>query len=144
MDLHRDLDTRILFYNERARLHKAHSSLFRILHYCLGWPQVLLIVVITALTGSKQSDTIEFVLGLIASVIAVSLTFFRIQERGSKHHISAMQWTDLALDLATSEKLDESFGELERTATEKEKFIRSYEPPFCKSDCLGVICKVTS
>jgi len=135
-----DLQSRSQSFEKKSNIHRSHSAFFNTMFHLLGWPQVILTVAITSLNGSQPNDMTAFVLGLISSILVVSINFFRLNERGNRHHISALQWEELSLDVKT-EKLDiendiEDFDSLEKICTEKEKFIRAYEPPLC-SNCIG-------
>lgn len=119
-------------FDEAARKHSLYSGIYTIIHSLIGWPQVILAVLITSINGMTKMDSV-FVMGLFNSILSVTLVFFKITDRASKHHASKCQWEDLSIDAEyclvnfDEQKMDE----FEVSVVEKQKFIKSYEPPFC-------------
>lgn len=130
MDGH--LNLRKNSYFTRAKRHSAYSVVLTLLHYAIGWPQVILTVIITSINGATQFDTL-FVLGVCASVLSVTLVFFKILDKAGRHSTSKDQYTDLALDIeqALLDPDEAKINLFEVTMLEREKMISQYAPTFC-------------
>lgn len=126
------LELRKLSYTSRAKRHSAYATVLTLLHYSIGWPQVILTVIITSINGATEISPV-FVLGVLASVLSVSLVFFKILDKAGQHSTSKDQYTDLALDIEQA-LLDPSKTKInmfEASMLEREKFISAYAPSFC-------------
>ena len=79
---------------------------------------------------------ISFWVGLSAVILSIVTTFFKLEERTGKHHVSHVQYSDLYNDLHISllEEHDErKVEEWINLYNEKEKFINAYEPNISSS-----------
>ena len=120
----------------KSKRHAYYSNLLTVIHYAIGWPQVVLVVLITSINGMIRMDSL-FVLGLFNSILAMSAVFFKVLEKAGKHRTTKGQWKDLAIDIQTAllGSDEQKIKAFEITMLEKEKFIRNYEPSFCFDIC---------
>ncbi len=127
-------------YKAAAHNHKKHQDFFGKIFYGIGYPQVILSLAITILTGSKHdsnnidtTNTIAFVLGFLSSILSTTLVFFRIEEKSSDHKSAGRQFNELAKELRVfllSRHTVEELEKQEEILLEKEKFIDSFAPNY--------------
>lgn len=130
-----DLKARQELSINKADRHSVHSNFYHILHYCIGYPQVILSAVIAALTANKPGLDLIFAFSLLNTILSLTLVFFKVTQLAQLHHASKGQWDELAMDIRTGLLL-EDLKTLEQVTLEKEKFIKNYEPNFCGSQCI--------
>lgn len=142
-----DLSNRLKMYEVRSYNHKKHEKYHNNIWRGLGYPQVVLGIVISVIFGSSgfsepfdKLAIIGFAFGFTQTILAATLVFFNIQEKSNKHHNTSSQLSDLHKDLRVFLLYKHDFEELEEMETlmlEKEKFIDSYAPNL--SGIIGVV-----
>lgn len=130
---------------DHAKNEKYYTKLF----YAFGFVQVVFVTIATTFSGAAGIDgsgntlnLVAFWFGLTATIFSIVTTFFKLEERAGRHHVSHSQYDDLFRDLDNSllEQHDErSVEEWITLYNEKEKFINAYEPNKSGSCLYGCI-----
>ncbi len=120
-----------------SKIHSKNETFYNKLFYSFGFIQVILVTVITTLSGTNgiidnksTYHIISFWIGLITTILSIISTFFKLEDRSSKHNVSSTQYSELVEDL--SYDLITLFDEQKlikciEIYNEKEKFINAYE-----------------
>ena len=120
-----------------SEVHSKNEIFYNKLFYSFGFNQVILVTVITTLSGTNGVidnksiyHILSFWIGLVTTILSIISTFFKLEERSSKHNVSSIQYGELVEDLSFD--LVTLFDEKElikciEIYNEKEKFINAYE-----------------
>jgi hypothetical protein len=126
-------------YQKRSERNRRNKRIYQSLHYALGYPQIICSSVLTWI-GAEKGFNVAAALGLVSTLLSVTIVFFGFQEQVGKFHDTQQQYRDLVLDLEeallhASEESD--FDKAVEIAIEKEKFISGYEvsPSICFDYC---------
>lgn len=121
--------------------HKKHEFVFKVIDKFLSYPQLLLSIAITFLSGldaygslqSKSAQTI-FILGLCSSILSGTITFFNFNMKSMNHHLISQQYENLYISLRAwllwSRNRDELKSKLQEIKT-TEILITDHEPSLC-------------
>lgn len=126
----------------RAQRHRQTSNLYTLLHYFIGFPQIILTIILTAIgdMNTPGNNPVALIIGVIASILSLANTFFNIKQQSEKHKTCALQYEELNADCSVGMYHKENLRIMQRLMNEKLKFIKSYEPSFCESSCLNLCC----
>ena len=145
MTLTKCIAAKIIVFKSSSKRHAIDESNYKKAHLSIGFPHLLMTVIIATLNGTAgvqdQADVISrvaFVIGMCATVISAILIFFKIQQRVSKHNVSSGQYSELSKDIQLFLDKRHTYDDLRDLVSgvkEAEKFINSCEPN-CGSVCL--------
>lgn len=89
----------------QAKLHASKETRCTLAYYFLGFLMVFLNLLSSMLIGSKgiySRDSLEltiFVMTLIASILGLGLSFFKIEVKIQKHHTSSFEYSAMKNEL---------------------------------------------
>ena len=115
-------------YKKRVESNKNNQRIYHTIHYCIGYPQILCASILTFYSGANEFNW-RTALGVLSTLLSVSLVFFNVQEKANKFNSTKQQYRDLIIDLEDALALDhiDDYETVYDAATEKEKFITAYE-----------------
>ena len=130
-------------YVNASLMHSKNESFYNKLFYSFGFNQVLLVTIITTLSGSDGIidnidiyHMISFWIGLVTTILSIISTFFKLEERSGRHSTISIQYgelvEDLNYDIVTIFDEDNLINCLV-SCNEKEQFINAYEPNLSNS-----------
>lgn len=125
-------------YHCLSKKHKKHEFVFKVIDRVLTYPQLILSIIITFLSGldsfGEQESSISktiFALSLCGSILSASTTFFNFNTKSMNHHLISQQYENLYISLRawllwtrTREELKSKLQEMKTT----EIVITDYEP----------------
>lgn len=122
-------------FKQHAEKNSINHKRYNTLHYCIGFPQVILTSLLTFYTGTTNFNW-QTALGLLSTFLAVTLVFFKPQEQAQKFKNTKLQYLEVISDIENTlfEANEEEMHAMAEMAIEKEKFIQAYEGS--GSDCL--------
>lgn len=100
-------DTRDSFH-ETSKRYKKHECLFKIIDKIMTYPQLILSIAITSLSGletySSRSEAsyitkIIFILGLTNSILSASTTFFNFSAKMISYNLLSCQYENIYISL---------------------------------------------
>lgn len=133
------LQRRIRICNTKALNHRKHSNLYNLLHYLIGFPQVILTLTLTYISEydscKNRTNLWGLGIGAFASALGLAVTFFNMKESAQRHRNSALLYEDLSNDTVTAIHQKADLILAETLFNEKMKLINIEEPNLCISYC---------